>query len=345
MSQPRSALIIANATYTDQDLIKLRAPVRDADAMADVLADPQIGAFAVTRVVDKPQREIQRAIATFLANRGVQEVVLVYLSCHGVLDQWGRLHFATIDTVKDELSSTAVEARWLRERMEECRARRQILILDCCHSGAFANTKGGTQVDLGHRFATSGRGRIVLTASRDGEYSFEGRALNRRAAVGSVFTTGLVEGLRTGGADHDHDGLITVEDAYAYAATHVLTHGATQNPQKWTYGGEDPIILARNHRARRTETSTGRTTSTTTTQTAAPRTTQSLPPKQARVPRIVALIASVIVLLGGAVVLYFSLQTDASKSPPAKPATTTTTTELEPSVTVSLSCFPLQPCR
>ncbi|NKY33537.1 hypothetical protein HGA13_10690 [Nocardia speluncae] len=247
MADTRAALIIASATYTDPALTKLRAPVRDAVAMAEVLADPRVGGFEVTQVINRPEREIRRALATFLSNRSVDDVVLVYLSCHGVLDQWGQLYFAAFDTVKDELASTAVESRWLRERMEQTRARRQVLILDCCNSGAFANTKGDTDLDLGHRFATSGRGRILLTASRDSEYSYEGRPLTRRPRpAGSIFTTGLVEGLRTGDADRDRDGLITVEDAYIYAATYVRIHGGAQNPQQWTYGTEDAIYLARN---------------------------------------------------------------------------------------------------
>lgn len=245
MINGRVALLVTSATYSDPALTKLRAPVHDAAEMADVLADPEIGDFTVTTLIDRPEREIRRSLATFLASRTVNDVVLVYLSCHGVLDPYGQLYFSATDTLKAELASTAVEARWLKDRMEECRARRQILILDCCHSGAFANTKGGIEVDIGRRFATAGRGRVVLTASRDGEYSFEGQALTEKDPTGSVFTTGLVEGLRTGRADRDGDGLISVEDSYAFAADYVRSSGASQNPQLWTYGGEDPINIAR----------------------------------------------------------------------------------------------------
>jgi len=138
---PRLALVVATTTYADSGFTQLRAPAQDATEMIDVLADPGIGGFTVTSVLDWPEYEIRRVIGAFLAERGVEDLVMVYLSCHGVLDARGRLYFAATDTMKARLSSTAVESTWLLGELEECRARRQVLILDCCFSGAFAQPK------------------------------------------------------------------------------------------------------------------------------------------------------------------------------------------------------------
>jgi hypothetical protein len=43
----RSALIVANDSYQDPGLRKLRAPAQDARALESVLADPGIGGFDV----------------------------------------------------------------------------------------------------------------------------------------------------------------------------------------------------------------------------------------------------------------------------------------------------------
>lgn len=243
----RLALVIGIAKYTDPGFRRLRAPAQDVADMADVLADPAIGGFTVTRVRDRAEYEIRRKIDEFLADRGVDDLVVVYLSCHGVLDARGRLYFAATNTVKSRLSSTGVEAGWLLEQLEQCRARRQVLILDCCFSGSFAHTKGDIEVDLERRLVGAGRGRAVLTASRAGEYSYEGTPLPG-ATGGSVFTAGLVEGLRSGNADRDGDGYISVEDAYVYAADQVKVCGGVQSPQRWLYGAEGTIVLARNPR-------------------------------------------------------------------------------------------------
>ena len=243
---PRAALVIATASYQDPGLSQLRATADDALGLAGVLGDPGIGGFTVSSVMDADERGVRRAVGVFLSGRGTGDVVLVHLSCHGVLDRRGRLYFAAADTVQDQLGSTGIPAGWLIEQLDECPARQQVVILDCCFSGAFAKgSKGDGELDLERRLAGNARGRAVLTASRSGEYSFTGDALPGAAVSGSVFTAGLVEGLRTGAADADGDGYISVDEAYDFAYRHVLSLGAAQTPQRWLSGGEGTIVLAR----------------------------------------------------------------------------------------------------
>ena len=243
---PRLALVVATNKYTDPGLRQLRAPAQDADDLTQVLADPGIGGFDVTTVIDKPAHRVRLAIEDFLNGRGTGDLLLVYLSCHGLLDARRRLYFAATDTRKDRLGSTGVEAAWVVDQLEHCRARRQVLILDSCFSGAFAHgAKGEADLGLQDRFLGQGRGRVVLTASTATEYSFEGDP-DTTAPAGSVFTAALVRGLRTGAADTDHDGHVSVDDAYAYVFDQVQAAGAAQTPQRWLYGAEGRILLARN---------------------------------------------------------------------------------------------------
>jgi WD40 repeat protein len=246
LSGSRLALVVATGTYADLGLRQLRAPAQDAEDLAQVLAAPDIGGFAVTTVIDQSAHQIRLAVEDFLAGRGTGDLVLVYLSCHGLLDVRRRLYFAATDTRKDRLGATGVEAAWVLDQLEHCRARRQILILDSCFSGAFAHgAKGEADLGLQERFLGQGRGRVVLTASTATEYSFEGDPTNAANPSGSVFTASLVQGLRTGAADTDHDGLVSVDDAYAYVFDQVQAAGAAQTPQRWLYGAEGKILLAR----------------------------------------------------------------------------------------------------
>jgi hypothetical protein len=246
---PRSALVIATTTYDDPLLRQLRAPAADAAEFAAVLADPAIGAFEVASVVDRPVHEVRIAIEEFLEGRTPEDLVVVYLSCHGVTDARRRLHFAATDTFKSRLASTGVDSVWVHDRMEECRARRQVLILDCCFSGAFARgAKGAEALGLDH-MTESGRGRAVLTASNATEYSFETptsvHPWQDSPAPGSIFTAALLAGLRDGSADVDGNGFVTVDEAYAYAYKQVRASGAAQTPQRWLSGGEGELLLAR----------------------------------------------------------------------------------------------------
>ena len=91
----------------------------------------------------------------------------------------------------------------------------------------------------------------MLTASRATEYSFEGTPTEDAAPPGSVFTAAIATGIRTGAADTDDDGYISVDDAYAYAFDAMRAAGAQQTPQRWLYGAEGDIVLAKNPTATR----------------------------------------------------------------------------------------------
>ncbi|MGW0553911.1 caspase, EACC1-associated type [Streptomyces sp. NPDC002926] len=245
-AERRLALVVATSTYTDASLRRLRAPAHDAAALSDVLSDPEIGGFTVTQVIDRTAQDVRLAFEEFLAHRAPHDLVVVYVSCHGLVDARRRLYFTATDTRKDRLAATGVEAQWLLDQLDDCRARRQVVILDCCFSGAFAQrSKGETDLGLGERFHGHSRGRVVLTASRATEYSFEGEPVPGEVLPGSVFTSALVTGIRSGEADTDHDGYISVDDAYSYAFDRLRVDDVAQTPQRWLYGAEGKILLAR----------------------------------------------------------------------------------------------------
>jgi plastocyanin len=248
----RAALVIATSIYDEvSEFRRLYAPAIDAVDLGKVLEDPTICDFVVTRVIDQNESRIRQAIGDFLSQRQRDDFVLIYLSGHGELDRLGRLFFAARDTRRSQLGSTAVESRWLIERLDDCRARRQVLILDCCFSGAFGERDKGPlgQLDLRKQLASErqeeGRGRVVLTASRATERSFEGRPLAGAGGAGSVFTAALIKGIRTGVADTNGDGAITTDEAYNFAYRRLQESGDQQTPQKWVYGGEGTIVIAR----------------------------------------------------------------------------------------------------
>jgi hypothetical protein len=240
-------LIVSTGAYDDSGLPDLRAPAQDAAGLVAVLGDPAIGAFEVTALLDQKEHQLRLAVDEFLGSRDPAETVLVYFSGHGLLTKWGELYFAAADTNRDRVSATALEARWLTDRLNECRARCQIVILDCCFSGAFIGAKGAGVTGLEGLVddrAEGGRGRVVLTASRAREYSFEDTGPPGTGSTRSVFSAALIDGLRTGQADEDHDGLVSAFEAHAYTRRRVRDIGGTQTPQL-LYRGEGNFYLAR----------------------------------------------------------------------------------------------------
>ena len=244
----RSALVVANDTYHDQRLRRLRAPATDAEHLARVLRDADIGGFDVEVSLNDPEHVVRRKLSAFFDNRGLDDLLLLHLSCHGVKDEDGRLYFATPDTEVDHLDATSVPADYVNRQMTRSRSRRIVLLLDCCYSGAFARgmlSRGDERMDIMERF--DGRGRIVLTASSAMEYSFEGDQLAGEGRP-SVFTSALVEGLATGAADRDQDGYVSVDELYDFAYERVRTVTPSQTPGKWVFDVQGDFYIAKSSR-------------------------------------------------------------------------------------------------
>ncbi len=249
MAGARSALIVATHAYDDARLARLRAPEHDAEALAEVLADPDIGGFDVTTVLNRPWHEVSRAVAQFFRDRRPDDLVLVHFSCHGLKDDSGELYFAATDTSLDLLEATAVSSSSVNRVMERSRAGSVLLLLDCCYSGAFARgmtARAGGNVDVNERLG--GRGRAVITASSALQFAFEGDALSDgdvAATSPSLFTSALVEGLRTGAADRDLDGWVSLDELYSYVHDEVTRTNPDQTPTKWAFDIEGDLRVAR----------------------------------------------------------------------------------------------------
>jgi len=249
----RSALIVANDEYADPRLRQLRAPVRDAEALGRVLADPAIGGFAVDVVLNEPEHRVRRKLSEFFAERARDDLLLVHFSCHGLKDDDGSLYFATPDSVVGHLDSTAVSSEFVNRQMRRSRSRRIALFLDCCYSGAFsrgASARAGDGLELAERF--DGQGQVVITASTATEYAFEGDELTG-SGTPSVFTTAIVEGLESGDADRDGDGLVSIDELYDYVYDRVRERTPSQTPSKWTYDLQGELYVARNRNPRPAE--------------------------------------------------------------------------------------------
>ncbi|MBB5079478.1 caspase, EACC1-associated type [Nonomuraea endophytica] len=247
----RTALLVANAAYRDPGLSRLRSPVSDIRALAEVLGEPGIGAFDVETLTDADESVLRRRVAALFADRQPDDVLLLHFSCHGLKDQRGRLYLAAADTELGSLAATGLPASFVSEQMSESASRSVLLVLDCCYSGAFARdtpVRADRTVYLGEEFRGGGSGRTVLTASSATEYAFEGGQLTSYEAEPSVFTEALVHGLRTGGADLDHDGEITVDELFDYVARRVREAGVGQVPRKWSFETTGALVVARSVR-------------------------------------------------------------------------------------------------
>ena len=117
MTEKRHALIIASYQYQDPDLRQLIAPAQDAEGLARVLQDSAIGGFQVQTLQNERSYKVNQAIEAFFADRKTDDLLLLYYSGHGIKDEDGRLYFATTDTRRTMLRSTAIPTTLVNDVM------------------------------------------------------------------------------------------------------------------------------------------------------------------------------------------------------------------------------------
>ena len=243
------ALIIGNTEYTDPGLAQLTAPGKDAEDFARVLKAQDICAFDDVKVLlNQSSSSVIEVIDEFFDQKKPDDLLVLYFSGHGVRDELGALYLAVKNTNRFRLRSTALKSDFIREAMDQSRSKRQVLILECCNSGAFAQgTKAATGVSIGTATAfEAGYGRIILTASDSTQFAWEGDKVIGETD-NSLFTHYLVEGLE-GEADLDGDGRITVDEVYDYAYEKVRLATPKQTPSKFSSKQQGEIILRQSMR-------------------------------------------------------------------------------------------------
>jgi len=239
----RYALLVGISNY-EADLNPLPSAVRDVEALERVLINPEIGGFTktdVTVLVDCDRQVIERAIYKLFANRKSDDLLLFYFSGHGVTDSRNDFFLASKNTSKEELPPTAIAATYVHDQMNKSRSKRQVVILDCCHSGAFPKgmtAKGLDTVNILPKLG--GEGRAILTASDSTKYAFEQEGFKL-----SLYTHFLVEGLEKGAADLDGDGDISVDELYEYVKEKVKNANDSMSPEFYPVKEGHKIILAK----------------------------------------------------------------------------------------------------
>ena len=221
------ALLIAVSEY-ESGLNPLPATIKDVEAMQRVLQNPEIGGFEVECLLNPDPLQMQTAIENLFLGSQRDDIVLLYFSGHGIKHDNGKLYFATKSTRKNEQGelsrASTVSADFVHDIINDnrSRSRRQVIILDCCFSGAFSpDTKGEDDISLNfEKVQLGGEGRAVLTSSTSTQYSFE-----------SVYTQYLVQGIETGEADENNDGFISVNELHQYVQRKVQEGKHEMKPQ------------------------------------------------------------------------------------------------------------------
>jgi len=193
---------------------ELRFAEDDARRMAEVLAELGHVPRAQTEVLLAPSKaevlaalnRVGAALAEHHA-RGESSRFVFYYSGHA---RANAIHLG-----RDELA-----LQELRERVLALPSELTLIVLDACQSGAISNVKGAEPAaafSYNSVARLSTQGVAVMASSSASELSQESVSLR-----GSYFTHHLVVALR-GAGDDDHDGMVSLSEAYRYAYDRTLS--------------------------------------------------------------------------------------------------------------------------
>jgi hypothetical protein len=228
------ALLVGVSEFSadPENLLPLHGPPHDVAALRGALANRDTGLVTDAEIIalaNPTKSAAEHAILEFFSAGQRDDVLVFYFSGHGRLTREGKLFLCATDTVTSRIQISGIAASTLRDCMEASDARTLVVILDCCHSGAFRGEPIPSD-------ALGGRGTFFLASSRARQLADDGDGRGP-----SPFTAAIVSALADPAADIDGDGLITFDDLYRVAYAQLAPR--KQFPQR--VAGEGTVALAR----------------------------------------------------------------------------------------------------
>jgi WD40 repeat protein len=240
-----------NLSYAAKDATDIEKQFENSDEFGVVHAYTFADAKATKSNILNVKKELQKS--------SVEDMVIVFVASHGLLDNKLDYYLATHDVDFNNPSVNGLSYSALEDLLDGIPARKKLMFIDACHSGEVdkeeseliaANTTESngvkfrgfkvvktkpkvtglkTSFELMTELFTDIRknnGAIVISSAGGGEFAYESSEWNN-----GVFTYALLEGLKTGNADADKNKEITVSELRDYVFDRVkkLTNGQ-QNP-------------------------------------------------------------------------------------------------------------------
>jgi len=240
------ALLIGVDRY-HESLGSLKYASADCRALREVLTSGPLG-FEAERVClltdDGDERHrptyanIHNALGTWLVLPGEEDLVLVYFAGHGLALK-EEAYLVPGDATLTAVHTLGVRLGYVQEVLERCRARRKVLVVDACHSGAGRDVSTMTKTML--EGLGAGEGLYTVSSCGLDERSYEWEEKGR-----GVFSYFLTEALR-GGCKCDAQGRLTADGVYEWVHDEVVKwaapKGYVQRPQRFAKGA-GVIVLA-----------------------------------------------------------------------------------------------------
>lgn len=274
-----------NRTKTDKNHIKnafalligvgedLPQTVKDVDAIAELLVDESIGAYNPKNIIplkdgeansQKVLEKLDELIEKFNSLKEEDSSIIIYFSGHGtffyeedgITGKYDRKYYLKThgfeESQKDE---TGILGEVFSERLRTIKAKRKLILLDCCHASGVIDKSPGLSSVKAKSFALenkpsnegllkilgSGKGMVTIASCGKDEES----VIDPEFGENSLFTKKILECLK-GGYGYSNSKYITVIELILYVLVEVPKVWPTQNPQlRWASEIDRNFVLCR----------------------------------------------------------------------------------------------------
>jgi uncharacterized caspase-like protein len=194
-------------------------------------------------------KESLMALKTFFEQAGRDDVVMVFVAGHGVLDSDFNYYYATNDIDFNDPSKRGMAYADLENVLDNIKAIKKLLLMDTCHSGELdsedvkeelasnekleegisfrnastknysAKSSASASLLVKELFADirQSTGTTVISSSSGLEFSMESDQWKN-----GLFTYCLIQGIQSKNADFNKDGVISISELQQYIKTTVF---------------------------------------------------------------------------------------------------------------------------
>ena len=227
----RLALLIGNGRVRSRNgsgfALNIQGIDKDLKSLGDVLEEPESAGFEVRSLMEPTLIQVRREIARAAQEATDDDTLIVYYSGTSTLGDDRLLYLPVVDSDIEFLEATCLDSEYVLSCLRRSKCRRQLLLMDGCHSGAFFTYNRGIP-----------DGFCAIMSCGPEEFCYSD-------ADGGFFTRLVVDGLKGAAADSDGDGIVTTEELFRYVRPRSKSLQIPVTPQIWTWNLPEPIPLTR----------------------------------------------------------------------------------------------------
>ncbi|MBU4270547.1 MAG: serine/threonine protein kinase [Planctomycetes bacterium] len=132
----RWALLIANENFEDRSLSRPEHAAADAKLLRDALVGRyKVPADQTLTLADESLVRLEQSIPDFLGRLGADDKLLVYVAGRAYKTEDGKVYLAPRSFDLRRMNVTGLPLQWLIDRLEDCKAKEKLLLLDCGRAG------------------------------------------------------------------------------------------------------------------------------------------------------------------------------------------------------------------